>query len=173
MATCASRSARRAIRTRSIPVRSWSSWVLLNAALHPRGAPRLQVAQGGAPGLGAALHPQGARGEADLLEATTTSDVLVLSKSQLERDLNRILIGPRPTGVTTTPSGATTRPTATAARSASSGRTAPSPMLGERPSGHAQWNRLIARIGALRAPIVAVKPSSSAIGDAGQREDEW
>jgi hypothetical protein len=29
----------------------------------------------------------------------------------------------------------------------------------------AQWDRLIARIAALRAPIVAVRPSSSAIRD--------
>ena len=127
-----------------------ASWVLLGAALHPRGAPR----------------PQGAQGGADPLEATTTSDVLALSRGQLERDLNRIPIGPRPTG-------ATTRLTATVARSASSVRTAPSPSPVGGHLSTAQWNRLIARIGALRAPAVAVKPSPSAIGDGGQREDEW
>jgi hypothetical protein len=36
----------------------------------------------------------------------------------------------------------------------------------------ARWNELIARIAALRAPIVALKPGSWAIRDPGQREDE-
>jgi soluble lytic murein transglycosylase-like protein len=132
-----------------------ASWALLGAAVHlpPKQAP----AQGGG----------------DLLQATTTattSDVLVLSKSQLERDLNRILAGPRPTGATSS-TGTSAAPHAAAARSASSGRTAPAPASGQMST--AQWNRLIARIGALRAPAVAVKPSSSAIGDAGRLKDGW
>ena len=130
--------------------------------------------------LSAALHLRGAHREADLLEAAI-SDVFVLSKSQLERDLNRILTGPHPTAGLY-PTGAAVPLTAThatgaahaarAAHSASSGRTGPSPLVA---SGHlstAQWNRLIGQIGALRAPVVAVKPSSSAISDAGQQKDE-
>ncbi len=134
-----------------------ASWALLNAAV------RLPAKQASA------------QGGADLLDATTTtttSDVLVLSKHQLERDLNRILIGPHPTGATTTSTGATRLADGTA-RSASSSSTAPSLSPA---SGHlstAQWNRLIAQVGALRAPTVAVKPSSRAISDAGQREDDW
>jgi hypothetical protein len=111
--------------------------------------------------LAAALHPRGARVQADLHEATA-SDVFVLSKSQLERDLNRIPIGLHPTGVAVplTATGA-----ATGARSASSSRSSRSPLPVNGDLSIAQWDRLIARIAALRAPIVAVRPSSSAIRD--------
>ena len=135
-----------------------ASWALLSAAVRRR-----------------AEQPPARRG-AELLEATTsttTSDVLVLSKSQLERDLDRILIGPHRTRASTTSTGAITRLAARTARSASSSWTAPSQSP---PSGHlstAQWNRLIAQIGALRVPAVAIKPSSRAISDGGQREDDW
>jgi len=118
--------------------------------------------------LSDALHLQGAQGKADLLQAAT-SDVFVLSKSRLERDLNRILIGLQPTG------GAvplTAKGTSTSARSASSGRSRRSPLPVSGDLSIAQWNRLIARIAALRAPIVALRPSSWAIRDPGQREDE-
>jgi hypothetical protein len=111
--------------------------------------------------LDAALHLRGAQGEADLLEATA-SDVLVLSKSQLGRDLNGILVGLHPAGGAV---GLTATGAATAGHSASSGRTTPSPLLVSGDLSTTQWDRLIAHIAALRAPIVAVKPSSLAIRD--------
>jgi hypothetical protein len=113
--------------------------------------------------LAAALHLREARVQADLHEGAA-GDVLVLSKSRLERDLNRILIGLQPTGAAVPP---TATGAATGARSAGSGRTTLSPLLVSGDLSTAQWDRLIAHIAALRAPIVAVKPSSSAIRDPG------
>ncbi len=56
--------------------------------------------------------------------------------------------------------------TAVAAHSAGAGKTAPSPLTtvtGE--LSPTQWNELVARIGALQAPTLSAKPSSSAIRD--------
>jgi membrane-bound lytic murein transglycosylase B len=52
-----------------------------------------------------------------------------------------------------------------AARSASTGRSAPSPFVASGALTAVQWQELIARIGALPAPTVAAKPSSAAIRD--------
>jgi hypothetical protein len=56
--------------------------------------------------------------------------------------------------------------TAAAAHSAGAGQTAPSPLLAV--SGDlsaAQWDQLVARIGALQEPTVPTKPTSAAIRD--------
>ncbi len=119
--------------------------------------------------LAAALHPWRASVQVDLLQATA-GDFLVLSKSRLQRDLNRISIGLHPTAAAIP---LTATKAATGARSASSGRSSRSPLPVSGDLSIVQWDRLIVHIAALRAPIVAVRPSSWAIGDAGQREDEW
>jgi hypothetical protein len=67
---------------------------------------------------------------------------------------------------------AVTRQAARRARSARSGPRMPSPVVVRGQLSAARWNELIARIAALRAPIVALKPGSWAIRDPGQREDE-
>ncbi|MCW3025204.1 MAG: peptidoglycan DD-metalloendopeptidase family protein [Solirubrobacterales bacterium] len=54
---------------------------------------------------------------------------------------------------------------AAAARSARSGRAAPSPLLTPTYVSGTQWEQLITRIGALPAPSVKSKPSSAAIAD--------
>jgi hypothetical protein len=62
--------------------------------------------------------------------------------------------------------GATVGTAAGAAHSAGAGKTAPAPLTtvtGE--LSPSQWNELVARIGALQAPMLSAKPSSSAIRD--------
>jgi soluble lytic murein transglycosylase-like protein len=54
---------------------------------------------------------------------------------------------------------------AKAAHSAGAGQTAPAPLVVTDDLSTTQWNQLVTRIGALPAPKVAVKPSSSAIKD--------
>jgi hypothetical protein len=63
--------------------------------------------------------------------------------------------------------GTALRPAAvgTTAHSAKSGSTAPAPLVTTTVLSAAQWNQLVARVGALPAPKVATKPSSSAIAD--------
>jgi soluble lytic murein transglycosylase-like protein len=58
-----------------------------------------------------------------------------------------------------------TATTAKAAHSAAAGKTAPVPVVVPSDLSTTQWNQLDTRIGALPAPKVAVKPSSSAIKD--------
>ena len=55
--------------------------------------------------------------------------------------------------------------TATAAHSASSGRTAPSPLVSTAPLSAAQWSQLMDRVAALPMPGIRTKPSSAAIPD--------
>lgn|GEM_PF-227786 len=82
---------------------------------------------------------------------------------------NHIHVGFRPVPGTLAPSvgpGASVGTAAIAAHSAGAGKTAPSPLTtvtGE--LSPAQWNELVARIGALQAPTVSSKPSSAAIRD--------
>jgi membrane-bound lytic murein transglycosylase B len=75
---------------------------------------------------------------------------------------DHIHIGFRPVAgdVAVAPSAA-----AKAAHSASAGKTAPAPIVAPNPLSTTQWNQLFSRIGALPAPKVATKPSSSAIKD--------
>jgi hypothetical protein len=54
---------------------------------------------------------------------------------------------------------------AKAGHSRTSGRTAPSPFVASGNLSLTQWNELLARIGALPTPTVAVKPTSAAIRD--------
>jgi hypothetical protein len=54
---------------------------------------------------------------------------------------------------------------ATQAHSASSGRTAPSPVVTTSALSSAQWSQLMERVGALPLPTIASKPSSAAIPD--------
>lgn len=64
--------------------------------------------------------------------------------------------------------GAAATVTATKARgahSAAAGRTIPAPVVVSGDLSAAQWERLIVRIAALPAPVVASKPSASAIPD--------
>ncbi len=63
--------------------------------------------------------------------------------------------------------GTALRPAAvgTAAHSAKAGRTAAAPLVTTTVLSSAQWNQLVSRVGALPAPKVATKPSSSAIAD--------
>jgi hypothetical protein len=63
--------------------------------------------------------------------------------------------------------GTALRPAAvgTAAHSAKSGSAAPAPLVTTTVLSSAQWDQLVTRVGALPAPKVATKPSSSAIVD--------
>jgi hypothetical protein len=54
---------------------------------------------------------------------------------------------------------------AKAAHSASSGRTAPAPIVTTSPLSAAQWNQLMQRVAALPIPSIVTKPSSAAIPD--------
>jgi hypothetical protein len=75
-------------------------------------------------------------------------------------DYVEIVFAPAPSRLARTKSAATT-----AAHSAGAGQTAPAPgaLVGELSA--AQWEQLVARIAALPAPSVAVKPSAAAIPD--------
>ncbi len=75
---------------------------------------------------------------------------------------NHIHIGFRPVAgdVALSPADA-----AKAAHSASTGKTAPVPVVTPDPLNSLQWNQLVTRIGALPAPKVAAKPSSAAVKD--------
>jgi soluble lytic murein transglycosylase-like protein len=75
---------------------------------------------------------------------------------------DHIHIGFHPTAGEVSLSTATT---AKAAHSAAAGKTAPAPVIVPSDLSTTQWNQLVTRIGALPAPKVAVKPSSSAIKD--------
>ncbi len=55
--------------------------------------------------------------------------------------------------------------TATQAHSASSGRTAPSPVVTTSALSSAQWSQLMQRVAALPMPTISTKPSSAAIPD--------
>ena len=57
----------------------------------------------------------------------------------------------------------------TVAHSASSGRTAPSPLVTTSVLTAAQWNQLMQRVSALPAPKIAAKPTSAAIPDPKRR----
>ncbi len=81
--------------------------------------------------LNAALHPQGAKRESNLLGATASP------KASVKK----------------------------VAHSANAGGAAPSPLVLSDELTATQWNQLIARVAALPAPKVAVKPSSAAIPD--------
>lgn len=54
---------------------------------------------------------------------------------------------------------------ATVAHSARSGKTAPSPLVTTSALSAAQWNQLMARVGALPIPAIRTKPSSAAVAD--------
>jgi soluble lytic murein transglycosylase-like protein len=69
-----------------------------------------------------------------------------------------------PAGSALTPGAA-----ARAAHSARSGRTAPAPVVTTNALSSAQWSQLMQRVGALPMPVVASKPSSSAIPDPKRR----
>jgi soluble lytic murein transglycosylase-like protein len=75
---------------------------------------------------------------------------------------NHIHVGfrPAPGGVQLTPAAA-----AKAAHSAGAGKTAPTPVVAPSALSSTQWNQLVTRIGALPAPKVSLKRSSSAIDD--------
>jgi membrane-bound lytic murein transglycosylase B len=75
---------------------------------------------------------------------------------------NHIHVGfrPAPGGVQLTPAAA-----AKAAHSAGAGKTAPTPVMAPSALSSTQWNQLVTRIGALPAPKVSLKRSSSAIDD--------
>jgi soluble lytic murein transglycosylase-like protein len=77
-------------------------------------------------------------------------------------DWNRIHLEFRPVPATTALDPADA---ATAAHSASSGRTAPAPVVTTSALSAAQWSQLMERIAALPVPTVATKPSSAAIAD--------
>jgi hypothetical protein len=73
---------------------------------------------------------------------------------------NHIHVGFRPAA------GQSITPTATgAAHSARAGKSAPAPIVVPSDLSTTQWNQLVARIGALPAPKVAAKRSSSAVND--------
>jgi soluble lytic murein transglycosylase-like protein len=55
--------------------------------------------------------------------------------------------------------------TAHAAHSATSGRTAPAPVVTTSALSATQWNQLMERVAALSLPVIAAKPSSAAIPD--------
>jgi soluble lytic murein transglycosylase-like protein len=76
----------------------------------------------------------------------------------MAEDWDHIHVGFRPVGAAATLSSA-------AAHSARAGRGAPAPLLVAGDLSSTQWSQLIAHIGALPAPKVAVKPSASAIRD--------
>jgi membrane-bound lytic murein transglycosylase B len=78
---------------------------------------------------------------------------------------NHIHVGFRPQSAAG-PLGATT--TGTVARATAASQTTPSPLVMSGDLSTARWNQLIARIAALPAPTVAVKPSSAAIRDQGK-----
>jgi hypothetical protein len=73
---------------------------------------------------------------------------------------NEIQIDFQPVAAQPTPAAS-----AKVAHSASTGRTAPSPFVTSATLSLTQWNELLARIGAIRAPKVASKPTSAAIRD--------
>jgi membrane-bound lytic murein transglycosylase B len=77
-------------------------------------------------------------------------------------DANHIHLVFRPTPATTTLNPAAA---ARAAHSASSGRTAPSPLVTTSILSAAQWNQLMERVGTLPMPTISTKPSSSAVPD--------
>jgi hypothetical protein len=58
---------------------------------------------------------------------------------------------------------------ATQAHSASSGRTAPAPVVTTSALSSAQWSQLMGRVGALPMPTIAGKPSSAAVPDPKRR----
>jgi hypothetical protein len=72
----------------------------------------------------------------------------------------RLVFRPAPATTTLNPAAA-----ARAAHSASSGRTAPSPLVTTSILGAAQWNQLMERVGTLPMPTISTKPSSSAVPD--------
>ena len=61
--------------------------------------------------------------------------------------------------------GAAASGKAKAAHSAPTGHSAPSPLSVSGELSAAQWEQLIARVGALPVPTVSTKPSSSAVAD--------
>jgi hypothetical protein len=75
---------------------------------------------------------------------------------------NHIHVGFRPTAADLALTPATA---AKAAHSAGAGKTPSAPVIVPSDLSGTQWNQLVTRIGALPAPKVAVKPSSSAIKD--------
>ena len=77
-------------------------------------------------------------------------------------DANHIHLVFRPTPATTTLDPAAA---ARAAHSASSGRTAPSPLVTTSILSAAQWNQLMERVGTLPMPTISTKPSASAVPD--------
>ncbi len=77
-------------------------------------------------------------------------------------DWNRIRLEFLPPSATTTLNPAAA---AKAAHSASSGRTAPAPIVTTSPLSAGQWNQLMQRVAALPIPTVVSKPSSAAIPD--------
>ncbi len=77
-------------------------------------------------------------------------------------DANHIHLVFRPATTTTTLNPAAA---ARAAHSASSGRTAPSPLVTTSILSAAQWNQLMERVGTLPMPKISTKPSSSAVPD--------
>ncbi len=104
--------------------------------------------------LAAALHPLGASGRADPLDAATRQAARLRG--------NRVREG----RLRATAAASRERSTAAgAARSARSGRGMPSPVVVRGELSAVRWDRLIARIGALQEPTVAVSRSYRAIGD--------
>jgi membrane-bound lytic murein transglycosylase B len=77
-------------------------------------------------------------------------------------DWNRIHLEFRPVPASTALDPAAA---ATAAHSASSGRTAPAPLVTTSALSAAQWSQLMERVAALPVPTVAAKPSPAAIAD--------
>ncbi len=92
-----------------------------------------------------------------LMQYPGTSNTLALP--QYANDI-RIGFRPAAAGVAASPAAS-----AKAAHSAATGKAAPAPVLTPDPLNAAQWSQLVSRIGALPAPTVATKPSSSAIKD--------
>jgi len=92
--------------------------------------------------LQSALHPQGAKGESELIGA-----ILKAAASRVAHLARARRSAPK------------------AAHSAGAGRSAPSPLAMSGELTSAQWDQLIARIGVLQAPTVAAKPSTAAIPD--------
>jgi membrane-bound lytic murein transglycosylase B len=77
-------------------------------------------------------------------------------------DWNRIHLEFLPPAATTTLNPAAA---ATVAHSASSGRTAPAPIVTTSPLSAAQWTQLMQRVAVLPTPTIATKPSAAAIPD--------
>ena len=105
--------------------------------------------------LAAALHPPGASGQANPLDAVVRRAARLRGNRARESRLRATAAASR--GRSTAPAGA--------ARSARSGRVTRSPIVVRGELSAVRWDRLIARIGALPAPTVAVNQSYWAIGD--------